>query len=156
MMTRISRAEAFMRMAEVLALRSLCSRKAVGALVTDAGLLQVLGIGYNGNAAGLPNQCDTPDPPCGCVHAEINALLKAPGTVPEKRLFTTVAPCSPCAKAVLNSGVSVVYYRTPYRVHAGIAILLQGGVCVFQLKPDGRERIIRGLWQLAGEAESDL
>lgn len=122
-----------MRCAEVLATRSTCARNAVGAVVTDKDMLQALGIGYNGNARGLPNGCDAPTSPCGCVHAEMNALLKAPGIMQGKRLFTTVAPCGPCAKACINAGIEIVYFRTPYRYSAGVTLLLQAGIKVIHL-----------------------
>lgn len=126
--------EVMMRFAEILAHRSTCSRLRVGAVITDSAMLQVLGIGYNGNAKGLENGCDRPDEGnCGCLHAEINALLKAPGTLPGKRLFVTVSPCETCAKAAINSGITTVYYRTPYRSAAGVVLLRAAGVEVFQL-----------------------
>jgi len=145
---RISAEEALMQCAEVLAQRSTCIRNQVGVIVTDSSMLQVLGIGYNGNAKGLANVCDEPNPPCGCVHAEVNALLKAPGTTPNKRVFTTVAPCGPCAKAIINSGVDVVYFRRPYRVTTGVGFLLQAGISVVQLRTGKPPRVIRKVHQV--------
>ncbi len=57
--SRIPLYEVYMRMAEELAKRSTCSRLQVGTVVTDAKLENVLAIGYNGNAKGLPNRCDS-------------------------------------------------------------------------------------------------
>ncbi|MEX0842906.1 MAG: hypothetical protein WD120_01025, partial [Gemmatimonadota bacterium] len=54
--------EVYMRMAEELAKRSTCRRLAVGTVITDADLENVVGIGYNGNARGFPNDCDSPTP----------------------------------------------------------------------------------------------
>ena len=59
---RIPLYEVYMRMAEDLAKRSNCIRARVGTVITDALLSNVLGIGYNGNASGLPNRCDSPEP----------------------------------------------------------------------------------------------
>ena len=60
-----------MRMAEELAKRSTCARLQVGSVITTGDLTQVLGIGYNGNARGLPNRCDSTEPgSCGCLHSE--------------------------------------------------------------------------------------
>ncbi|MDP9248542.1 MAG: hypothetical protein M3O95_10720, partial [Candidatus Dormibacteraeota bacterium] len=56
---RIPLEEVFMRMAEELAKRSTCSRNQVGSVITTSDLTQVLGIGYNGNARGLPDACDS-------------------------------------------------------------------------------------------------
>src|SRR5438105_8737187 len=64
---RIPLEEVYMRMAEELAKRSTCARLQVGTVITTPDLTQVLGIGYNGNARGLPNRCDTTTPgSCGC------------------------------------------------------------------------------------------
>ncbi|TME22926.1 MAG: hypothetical protein E6I67_04345 [Chloroflexi bacterium] len=64
---RIPLEEVYMRMAEELAKRSTCARLQVGTVITTPDLTQVLGIGYNGNARGLPNRCDSTTPgACGC------------------------------------------------------------------------------------------
>lgn len=135
-MTRLrpSTAEVLLRFAELLAERSTCDRLSVGAVVTDSSMLQVLGIGYNGNAKGLPNGCDSTQPgACGCLHAEINALLKAPGAMPGKILFTSHSPCVACAKAIVNSNVCKVIYRTVYRSPAGLDLLQMADVLIEQL-----------------------
>ena len=130
---RIPLEEVYMRMAEELAKRSTCARNQVGTVITTADLTQVLGIGYNGNARGLPNRCDTDQPGgCGCVHSEANALLKAGAQTPGKRMFVTVAPCVMCAKMIVNSNVERVYYRRAYRLSDGIQVLQLGGVEVEQ------------------------
>jgi deoxycytidylate deaminase len=67
---RIPLEEVYMRMAEELAKRSTCARLQVGSVITTGDLTQVLGIGYNGNARGLPNRCDSDQPGnCGCFVA---------------------------------------------------------------------------------------
>jgi len=101
--TRIPLYEVYMRMAEELAKRSTCSRLQVGTVVTDQLLENVLAIGYNGNARGLPNKCD-------------------------KVVFISASPCVMCAKLIINSGVTHVFYRKPYRDPSGIEVLAQGGV----------------------------
>src|SRR2546430_3764825 len=88
-----------MRRAEELAKRSTCARLQVGTVVTDQVLENVLAIGYNGNARGLPNKCDSAVPgSCGCIHSEMNALVKAPGSVRDKVVFVSASPCVMCAK----------------------------------------------------------
>ena len=77
---RIPLYEVYMRMAEELAKRSTCARLQVGTVVTDQVLENVLAIGYNGNARGLPNKCDSAVPgSCGCIHSEMNALVRRRG-----------------------------------------------------------------------------
>lgn len=146
MIDRISIIEVMLRFAELLSERSTCQRLKVGAVVTDARCLQVLGVGYNGNARGLPNACDDPTMPgtCGCIHAELNALLKSPGTVPDKNLFTTNAPCVMCAKAAVNAGIRRVFYRRAYRRIEGLAVLRDAGLTVTRL--DGRNEPPHAGW----------
>ena len=118
-----------MRMAEELAKRSTCARNQVGTVITNADLTQVLGIGYNGNARGLPNACDGPEPGrCGCLHSEQNALVKAGAMLPAKVMFVTTSPCVMCAKLTINTNVAKVFFRSAYRDPAGLEVLHQGGV----------------------------
>ena len=126
---RIPLYEVYMRMAEELAKRSTCARLRVGTVITDALLENVVAIGYNGNAKGLPNQCDSTVPGnCGCLHSEVNALVKAPGGMRNKVIFVTDSPCIMCAKLMINSGVTHVFYRKPYRDPSGVELLAAAGV----------------------------
>ena len=103
---RISFEEIYMNLAFELSKRSTCSRLNVGAVIVSEDFSRVYGIGYNGNAAGLGNHCDSTVPGnCGCLHAEDNALLKTNGgpEVP-KIVFVTHQPCSYCAKRMVNKG----------------------------------------------------
>ncbi len=98
-------------------------------VITDQRLENVLAIGYNGNARGLANKCDSATPgACGCIHSEMNALVKAPGSVKDKVVFVTSSPCVTCAKLMINSGVTHVFYRTAYRDPTGVEVLEAGGV----------------------------
>src|SRR6266849_4207601 len=126
---RIPLEEVYMRMAEELAKRSTCARLQVGSVITTGDLTQVLGIGYNGNAKGLPNRCDSSQPGnCGCLHSETNALIKAGAQLPGKVMFISASPCVMCAKMIINTNVARVYYREAYRDPAGLDVLRQGGV----------------------------
>ena len=130
---RIPLYEVYMRMAEELAKRSTCSRLQVGTVVTDARLENVVAIGYNGNARGLANRCDSTVPgQCGCIHSEVNALIKAPGAVKDKVVFVTNSPCVMCAKLIINSGVTHVFYRHAYRDPSGVELLQTAGVTPVQ------------------------
>ena len=121
--------EVYMRMAEELAKRSTCARLQVGTVITDAGLENVVAIGYNGNARGFPNKCDsTEQGRCGCIHSEMNALVKAPGQMRDKVAFITASPCVVCAKLMIQANISHVFYREQYRDPAGLAVLEQGGL----------------------------
>ncbi len=130
---RIPLFEVYMRMAEELAKRSTCARLQVGTVVTDFELERVVAIGYNGTARGFPNACDTDIPgACGCIHSEMNALIKAPGDLRRKVVFVTASPCVMCAKLIVQSNVAYVYYRKAYRNPAGLEILQQAGIAAVE------------------------
>ena len=121
--------EVYMRMAEELAKRSTCARLKVGTVITDPDLENVVAIGYNGNARRFPNECDGPSPgSCGCIHSEQNALVKAPGGMPDKVAFVTASPCVTCAKLLIQGNVSHFFYRQMYRDPAGLEVLERAGV----------------------------
>jgi dCMP deaminase len=127
--TRIPLFEVYMRMAEELAKRSTCARLQVGTVITDSALEHVVSIGYNGNARGFPNRCDSDVPgACGCIHSEQNAVVKADGHLREKVAFVTASPCVMCAKLLIQANVTHLYYREPYRRPDGLRILEEGGV----------------------------
>jgi dCMP deaminase len=138
--------EVYMRMAEELAKRSTCRRLSVGTVITDSDLESVIAIGYNGNARGFPNDCDSPTPgACGCIHSEMNALTKAPGLLPNKVVFVTASPCVMCAKLMIQARVSHLYFRNAYRDPSGVEVLRKGGVVVVQYdrwRNDWRERSV--------------
>jgi dCMP deaminase len=121
--------EVYMRMAEELAKRSTCARLRVGTVITDALLENVVAIGYNGNARGFPNRCDSDEAgKCGCIHSEMNALVKSPGHLREKVAFITASPCVMCAKLIVQANISHVFFRERYRNPAGLDVLERGGV----------------------------
>jgi dCMP deaminase len=129
--------EVYMDFAFSIARRSTCSRLKVGTVITTTDFRKVLAVGYNGNASGLPNRCDRPEPGnCGCLHSEENAVINcdSPRSV-EKYIFVTHLPCSQCAKRLVNLGnVRRVYYSTEYRLIEAIEILERCGIKVIRLK----------------------
>lgn len=136
---RISFEEIYMKLAFDLAKRSTCSRLHVGAVVVSDDYSHVYGIGYNGNAQGFANSCDSIEPGnCGCLHAEDNALLKTNGgkELP-KIVFVTHQPCSYCAKRMINKGgVKKIFFAKPYRIPDGLNILKKAKIEVVQLDLD--------------------
>jgi dCMP deaminase len=143
--------EVYMRMAEDLAKRSTCRRLSVGTVITDPTLENVVAIGYNGNVRGFPNDCDSPTPgSCGCIHSEMNALVKAPGGMRDKVAFVTASPCVMCAKLMVQAQVSHLFYRVAYRKPEGLEILRRAGVTVV------RYDRWRSAWRdFPGDPESD-
>lgn len=122
--------EAYVNLALSVARTGACERAQVGCVLTPPDLHNVLAIGYNGPASGLPNKCARPDQPgnCGCVHAEVNACIKAPSG--PKWAFTSIPPCGMCAAALINSGVEcVVYANDPHReINEGMDLLEAVGI----------------------------
>ncbi|MDA3930128.1 MAG: deaminase [Prolixibacteraceae bacterium] len=120
--------ELYMDFAFSISRRSTCNRLNVGTVITTTDFRKILSIGYNGNASGLPNQCDREEPGnCGCLHSEENAVINcdSPRSV-EKIVFVTHLPCSACAKRLVNLGnVKTVYYAEDYRKKDSIEILEQ-------------------------------
>ena len=120
----------WMRMAHIVATRSIDPRLAVGAVVVTADNSQVLAIGYNGQHAGGPNTVDSEEPgESGLIHAEINALIKLDFNNPQdKTLYVTDTPCVHCAKCIVNAGIKSIVYDRRYRNDEGYLLLLDSGI----------------------------
>lgn len=130
---RPTKDEMFLEIAQIVATRSTCQRNGVGVIITNWEGTTIVSMGYNGNARGMLNMCDTQEPgACGCIHAETNALIKAPYNAGPLVLYSTVSPCAACAKLILNSQVVRVVFRQKYRnFEVGAQILQHGSVdCV--------------------------
>ena len=72
-----------------LATLSKCSERHVAAIITDKDLTQVYSIGINGGPKGLADCMCIIDGKYGCLHAEINALIKCRTDSPDKVMFVT-------------------------------------------------------------------
>lgn len=84
----------------------------------------VYAVGYNGPAADEPeSHCLAVVGDCGCIHAEVNALVKLSDHVRGAYLYTTCCPCKTCAGLIVNVAkqgrVSRVIYRDSYRTLDG-------------------------------------
>jgi dCMP deaminase len=128
----------YMDLATSMSSRSTCRRLKVGCAITSVDFRKVFAVGYNGNAAGLKNDCDSDEVgACGCLHAEENAVIKcdAPTDAP-KIVYCTNLPCLMCAKRLINlGGVTTVIYRDPYRRTESIDILFKVGIRIGQFVP---------------------
>ncbi len=127
-MERPDNDEYFMEMAHLVAKRSTCLRRHVGAvLVKDK---RVLSTGYNGSPKGtlhcevkgcIREQMNVPSGTrhelCRGVHAEQNAIIQAAYfgvSVDGSTIYTTTYPCSMCAKILINAGIKEVVYSEGY------------------------------------------
>jgi dCMP deaminase len=151
---RINLEEVYLRMAVILASRSTCKRvgsdgliKRVGCVVTNKRLDNVLSVGYNGNARGLPDECTYmhKEGGCGCLHSEANAISKCLAPDQDKVAFCTDSPCENCAKLLINSGFSKVVYLRQYRITTGIDFLRSTGIEVAQRELSGNQ-ILNGVF----------
>ncbi|HDR6308953.1 TPA: ComE operon protein 2 [Bacillus cereus] len=123
-MERISWDQYFMTQSHLLSLRSTCTRLAVGAtIVRDK---RIIAGGYNGSIKGgvhcIDDGCYVIDNHCvRTIHAEMNALLQCAkfGVKTEgAEIYVTHFPCLQCCKAIIQSGITAVYYAQDYKNHS--------------------------------------
>lgn len=129
------RAQVFKRFVQDLATLSKCSERQVAALITDKDLSQIYSIGLNGGPKGLADCMCKIDGKYGCIHAEINALIKCNSADADKVMFVTLSPCKQCAAAIINApgGFSAVYYVDAWKDDTGIKLLKGAGITVKQI-----------------------
>ena len=126
----IERRNVFARFVNDLKTLSKCVDMQNAAIVTDGNLSQVLSIGINGGPKGLEDcLCHTAEK-YGCVHAEMNALIKCMSAEPGKAMFVTTSPCKQCAGAIINfpGGFEVVYYIKQWKNTLGLELLERAGI----------------------------
>jgi len=132
---RIPLYEIYLRMAEQIAERSTCIRMKQGAVIVSYDLKKVYSLGFNGTVKNWVNSCNGIKGQCGCIHAEENALLKCETEDKNKVLFCTSGPCMNCAKKLIQSGFSDVFYRKDYRDTRPVVFLHYHGIrtCKYDL-----------------------
>jgi dCMP deaminase len=110
-----------MSIARVVATRSTCDRKHVGAVIVRDRI--ILATGYNGSIRGLPH-CDDAghlmqDGHCvRTVHAEANAIAQAARAgvrIESGSIYVTASPCFGCFKLVANAGLTRIVFGEFYR-----------------------------------------
>ena len=75
----------------------------------------------------------------GCTvveHAERNAIAFAARNgiaLGDSDAFCTHAPCLDCARSLLNAGITSLRYQVPYRLTAGVELLIAQGIEVIDL-----------------------
>ena len=115
--------EYFMEITQLVAQRSTCDRAFVGCVLVNSDH-RIVSTGYNGTASGNPHCIDVGhrmrDGHCiATIHAEMNALLYcAKEGIPAKGsiCYVTHFPCLNCRKALIQAGISAIYYHEAYRV----------------------------------------
>lgn len=104
---------------------STCSKRKVGAIILPADFSAVLAIGYNGPAAGQPPEsCACLQDGKGCLHAEVNALLKLERRQRNLVMIATLMPCLTCAGYIVNSKqIGLFMFVNETSDHSGLLLL---------------------------------
>ncbi len=143
-MERPSNDEYFMNMAKLVATRSTCIRRQVGAVIVKDK--RVLSTGYNGSPKGskhcdelgcIREELDVPSGTrhelCRGVHAEQNAVIQAAYfgvSVKDSTIYSTTHPCSMCAKIIINAGIIEIVYNEGYPDDLSKELLSETGIIV--------------------------
>lgn len=139
---RLSKKEYYLEMLDLVAARSTCVRRAVGAIITDKEG-HILSTGYNGVPSGFDHCTDTPcigasDEPgntthCLAVHSEQNALLQCSQLDRAYYMYVSCTPCFVCAKMICNTNIESIICKTDYADHRGFDVLIERG-CVVEIE----------------------
>ncbi|MEK7471587.1 MAG: cytidine/deoxycytidylate deaminase family protein [Patescibacteria group bacterium] len=150
--------EYFMKIAEVVATRSNCIRPAKGAVIVIDK--KIISTGYNGTPAKVKNCFDggcarcndvhngkiasgsynydsNSKSECICCHGEENAIVHAAKhgiSTKGATLYTSFAPCSWCAKMIINSGIVRIVAKEDYPAGLSVNILKQAKVTLDRIK----------------------
>ena len=139
----------FMKISQLVAERSTCIRRRVGAVIVRDK--HILATGYNGAPKGLPHCIES-----GClrevlgipsgerveicrgIHAEQNALIQAARfgiSVQGGIVYSTTQSCVTCSKLIINAGIVKIVYQEPYADKLGEELLLKAGVILERYDP---------------------
>lgn len=129
------RMRVFKEFTKSLATLSKCTERQVAAIITDKEMMQVHSIGVNGGPKGLADCMCVIEGKYGCIHAEINALVKDKSNEKDKVMFITLSPCISCAAAIINApgSFSAVYYFEEWKNTEGIKLLKQAGIKITKI-----------------------
>lgn len=127
-MSRPSWDSYFMQITRVVATRSTCLRRQVGALLVRDK--RILSSGYNGSPRGLDHCLDVGclrekmgipsgqrQELCRGLHAEQNAIVHSAFhgiAIAGATLYVTHQPCITCAKMIINAGIIKVIFAGEY------------------------------------------
>lgn len=141
-----------MRIAQLVAERSTCIRRKVGAVIVRDK--HILTTGYNGAPKGLAHcteagclreELGIPSGErveiCRGIHAEQNALVQAARfgiSLQGGTLYSSTQPCVTCAKLLINAGIVEIIYLEGYADKLGTRMLAEAGVVLEQLTLEER------------------
>lgn len=142
----------FLRIARLVAQRSTCLRRQVGAVIVREN--RMLATGYNGAPNGiahcfqLPGGClrEAQKIPsgqrqelCRGLHAEQNAILQAAAfgvSLKGSDLYCTHQPCVTCGKMLINAGIKRVVFLGDYPDELSLEMLKEGKVTLERIEID--------------------
>lgn len=153
-MERPSWDQYFMDITNLVATRSSCLRRQVGAiLVKDRNILAT---GYNGVPSGIKHcaslgclreKLNVPSGErhelCRGLHAEQNAIIQAAkhGTnIDGATLYCTTMPCIICTKMIINAGITDVIYAEGYADELAREMIAETNIRVRQFKKETLEK----------------
>ena len=132
----------FMDITRVVASRSTCLRRKVGALLVLNK--RILTTGYNGTPGGLSHcsevgclrsELEIPSGQrhelCRGLHAEQNAIIQAAihgVKIKGAALYCTHYPCAVCAKMLVNAGVSCLFLADNYPDELAKGFFTEAGI----------------------------
>lgn len=142
-----------MQIAHLVATRSTCIRRRVGAVIVKDK--RILSTGYNGVPSGLLHCLDIGclrdklkipsgerQELCRGLHAEQNAIIQGAmygvslmGSV----IYVTNQPCITCAKMLIQSGIIKIYYQGDYPDPLSLEMLDEAGIETIKFIPDEKE-----------------
>ncbi len=140
--------EYFMKIAKIVATRSTCLRRHVGAVIVKDN--HILSTGYNGAPKGfkhcsevgcLREQLGVPEGQrhelCRGLHAEQNAIIQAAVfgiSIKGGTIYSTHFPCSVCAKMIVNAELKELVYLEYYPDELSQKILEESNIKVRKLE----------------------
>ncbi|HHF56192.1 MAG TPA: cytidine deaminase [Thermoplasmatales archaeon] len=140
--------EYFMKIAKIVATRSTCLRRHVGAVIVKDN--HILSTGYNGAPKGfkhcsevgcLREQLRVPEGQrhelCRGLHAEQNAIIQAAVfgvSIKGGTIYSTHFPCSVCAKMIVNAELKELVYLEYYPDELSQKILEESNIKVRKLE----------------------
>jgi dCMP deaminase len=144
----------FMQIAALVAQRSTCLRRHVGALLVSNR--RILATGYNGAPQGLAHcaelggclreQLGVPSGErqelCRALHAEQNAIIQAAVhgvELNEVTCYCTTQPCVTCAKMLINANVCRIVYAGGYADSLARQLLEEAGIALEQRSLPGAD-----------------
>lgn len=143
----------FMDIARLVAKRSTCTRRAVGAIVVKDR--RILSTGYNGvpskvqhclDVGCLREQLNIPSGErhelCRGIHAEQNAIIQAAYhgvSIKGATLYCTNLPCVICAKMIINAGIVRILYESGYADNLSKEMLAEAGVELVKMESNPME-----------------